>query len=144
MFTLDPQSKELLSLLWALDQYTWCSRRRGHVPFNYPKHHAEYPTVLSVQASTCAEVASRWFQNSTPVLTTISCSPWNWFRMALEYPLDKWNTLLFGRFCEYSKLPNSGTRKFIFNLIGSVVITKNNGDVDLLHPLFLAQIFPRN
>lgn len=63
---------------------------------------------------------------TTPILTTISCSPWGWLKIALEYSLDRWSTLLFGWFHEYSCLLNLGTRKFVWNLTGSVVVTNSN------------------
>ena len=49
-------------------------------------------------------------------LKFISCSLEGWFRLSLDYPLSRWNSILFVRFCEYIQLPNLKTRKSVFNL----------------------------
>ncbi|GFU26486.1 uncharacterized protein TNCV_2463301 [Trichonephila clavipes] len=47
--------------------------------------------------------------------------------MALEYPLDRRSPLSFGRFGEYSQLPNLGNRQSAFHLTSSATLTKSNG-----------------
>ncbi|GFX80324.1 uncharacterized protein TNCV_3930771 [Trichonephila clavipes] len=49
--------------------------------------------------------------------------------MALEYPLDRRSPLSFGRFGEYSQLPNLGNRQSAFHLSSSATLTKSNGVV---------------
>ncbi|GFX85238.1 hypothetical protein TNCV_4849201 [Trichonephila clavipes] len=49
--------------------------------------------------------------------------------MALEYPLDRRSRLSFGRFGEYSQLPNLGNRQSAFHLTSSATLTKSNGVV---------------
>ncbi|GFW36135.1 uncharacterized protein TNCV_4929981 [Trichonephila clavipes] len=49
--------------------------------------------------------------------------------MALEYPLDRRSPLSFGRFGEYSQLPNLGNRQSAFHLTSSATLTKSNGVV---------------
>ena len=103
-----------------------CGRSSEYALFSYLEYYAKYPMVLCVQVSTCAEVAYTWFWDLTLVLILISFLPWDWFRMALEYPLKRWSTLSFGWFSEYSQLVNSGTRKSVFNHTDSIAVTIRN------------------
>ncbi|GFX29893.1 uncharacterized protein TNCV_4750211 [Trichonephila clavipes] len=47
--------------------------------------------------------------------------------MALEYPLNRRSPLSFGRFGEYSQLPNLGHRQSAFHITSSATLTKNAG-----------------
>ncbi|GFT19058.1 uncharacterized protein TNCV_3212821 [Trichonephila clavipes] len=47
--------------------------------------------------------------------------------MTLEYPLDRRSSLSFGRFGEYSQLPNLGNRQSAFHLTSSTTLTKSAG-----------------
>ncbi|GFU32537.1 uncharacterized protein TNCV_1148181 [Trichonephila clavipes] len=61
--------------------------------------------------------------------------------MALEYPLDRRSPLSFGRFGEYSKLPNLGNRQSAFHLTSSATLTKSNGVVWVIHVFYSWPVF---
>ncbi|GFX97457.1 uncharacterized protein TNCV_2840171 [Trichonephila clavipes] len=61
--------------------------------------------------------------------------------MALEYPLDRRSTLSFGRFGEYSQLPNLGNRQSAFHLTSSATLTKSNGVVWVFHVFYSWPVF---
>ncbi|GFX68313.1 transposable element Tcb1 transposase [Trichonephila clavipes] len=61
--------------------------------------------------------------------------------MALEYPLDRRRTLSFGRFGEYSQLPNLRNIQSTFHLTSSATLTKSNGVVSVFRVFYSWPVF---